>query len=133
MMSFMYLNSRSASKRPLRFLNHKVSRLNPIYPTLSTQSKFLTPKKEVLEGRKLKCTKSSGMVILRKKPLGRLKIFSKETFPTFLEQIQVSNLSIPFLPVISGRDSFLGGGGCDTLGVCTIELQLLYASYAHFI
>src|SRR6185503_18045981 len=95
MMSFMYLNLRNASKCPLRFLNHKISRLNPIYLTLSTQSKFLTPKKEVLEGRKLKCIKSSGIIILRKKPLGRLKIFSKETFPTFLEQIQISNL--PFL------------------------------------
>jgi len=61
---------------------------------------------EVLEGRKLKCTKFSGITIPRKKLLGRLKIFSKETFLTFLEQIQVSNLSIPFLPVISGRDSF---------------------------
>ena len=106
MMSSISLNSRNASKCPLRSLNHKILKLNPIYLMLSIQSEFLTPKKEVLEGRKLKCTKSSGIIILRKKPLGRLKIFSKETFPTFLEQIQVSNISIPFLPVISGRDSF---------------------------
>ena len=73
---------------------------------LSIQSEFLTPKKEVPEGRKLKCTKSSGITILRKKPLGRLKLISKEIFPTFLEPIQVPNLSVLNLLVISGRDSF---------------------------
>jgi len=109
MMSSMYHNSGSASRYLLRSLNHKISILNPIYPIRSIQSRFLTPKKEVLEGIQLKCTRFSGINIPRKKLLGRLKIFSKETFPTFLEQIQVSNLSILSLPVISGRDSFLGG------------------------
>jgi len=95
MTSSMYHNSESASRYPLRSLNHKISRLNLIYPMRSIQSKFLTPKREVLEGRKLKCTRSSGIIILRKKPLWRLKIFSKETFPTFLELIQVIK---PFHP-----------------------------------
>ena len=83
----MYHNSGSASKYLLRSLNHKILRLNPIYPIRSIQSKFLTPRKEVREGRKLKCTRSSGSIIPKKKPLGRLKISSKETFPTFLEPI----------------------------------------------
>ena len=33
-------------------------------------------------------------------------IISKEIFPTFLEPIQVPNLSVLNLPIISGRDSF---------------------------
>ena len=106
MMSSISLNSRSASKCPLRSLNHKISKLNPIYLILSIQSEFLTPKKEVPKGRKLKCTKSSGITILRKKPPGRLKLISKEIFPTFLEPIQVPNLSVLNLPVILGQDSF---------------------------
>ena len=106
MTSFMYPNSRNASMCPLRSLNHKISKLNPIYLMLSIQSEFLTPKKEVPEGRRLECTKSSGSTILRKKPHGRLRLISKEIFPTFLEPIQVPNLSVLNLPVISGRDSF---------------------------
>ena len=67
-----------------------------IYLMLSIQSEFLKPKKEVSEGRRLECTKSSGIIILRKKPLGRLKLISKEIFSTFLEPIKVPNLSILF-------------------------------------
>jgi len=106
MMFSISLNSRSASKCPLRSLNHKISKLNPIYLILSIQSEFLTPKKEVPEGRRLECTKSSGITILRKKPLGSLKLIFKEFFPTFLKPIQIPNLSVLILLVISGRDSF---------------------------
>jgi len=106
MMFSISLNSRSASKCPLRSLNHKISKLNPIYLMLSIQSEFLTPRKEVLEGRKLECTKFSGITILRKKPLGSLKLIFKEFFPTFLKPIQIPNLSVLILLVISGRDSF---------------------------
>src|SRR6185437_14604571 len=106
MMFFISLNSRNASKCPLRSLNHKILKLNPIYLMLSIQLEFLTPKKEVPEGRRLECTKSSGITILSKKPLGRLKLISKEIFLTFLEPIQYQIFPSLFLPVISGRDSF---------------------------
>ena len=49
MISFMCHNLGSTSEFPLRSLNHKISSLNPIYPMRSIQSKFLTPKREVLE------------------------------------------------------------------------------------
>ena len=108
MMFSISLNSRNASKCPLRSLNHKISKLKPIYLMLSIQSEFLTPKKEVPEGRRLECTKSSGIIILRKKRLGRLKLISKEIFPTFLEPIQVP-IFAPFSFCNLGTRFLLGG------------------------
>ena len=58
--------------------------------------KILYTKERSTRREKVKCTRFSGIIIPRKKLLGRLKIFSKETFLTFLEQIQVSTLPLIF-------------------------------------
>ena len=71
------------------------------YPIRVLDTKERSPRRE-----KVKMCKSSGITILRKKPPGRLKLISKEIFPTFLEPIQVPNLSVLNLPVISERYSF---------------------------
>ena len=61
------------------------------------------------KGKRLKCTRSNGIIILRKKLLGKLKIFSKETFLTFLGPIQVSNLFHSFSSCNLGARFLLGG------------------------
>ena len=77
------------------------------YPIRVLDTKERSTKKERSTRReKVKMYKIQWNHHTEEEATGRLKCISKEIFPTFLEPIQVPNLSVLILSVISGRDSF---------------------------
>ena len=83
---------------------------------MSIPSKYLIKKKEVLDGRWLKCIKFSGIITLKNKLHGRLKVISINIIRVFSNLSQVPLSLSPF--IIQSRDEILFKGvGCDTLGV----------------
>ena len=103
---FMYLNSRNALEFLQKSLNSKRSSWNQTFLMMSILSKFWTKKKEVLVERWLKCIKFSGIITLKKKLPGRLKVISINTIRVFFHLPQVPPYPSPFIYLISGRDSF---------------------------
>jgi hypothetical protein len=107
-MSSIYLNSRSASKCLLRFLNHKPSRSSLIYLMPNNPFRFLIPRREPLEERRLRCIKSCGIIILKKKPPGKLKTIFRRTSPNSLRLFRYLSSKLYHFCNL-GMRFFLGG------------------------
>jgi hypothetical protein len=116
MMSFIYPNSRNASKCLLRSLNHKSSRSSLIYLISNDPFRFLIPRKEPLEEERLRCIKSCGIIILKKKPPGKLKTIFTRTSLNSLRLLRYLHSRL-YHSYNLGMRFILGGEGCDTLGV----------------
>jgi hypothetical protein len=89
MVSFTYLSSRNVSEFQLRSLNSKKSMWNQIFHTSNILSEHWIRKKEALVERWWKCIKFSGLITLRKKPLGRQRTISIDISRVFLALPQV--------------------------------------------
>jgi len=84
----------------------------------------LTTKKEVPEGRKLKCIRFSGIITPRKKLLGKPSTISNKIFLTSLGRIQyLTSQSISNLE--SRGEILFRGEGCDTSGVQPLDQSLM--------
>jgi hypothetical protein len=106
MMSSISLNLRNVSKYLLRSLKHEPLRLNLIYLTLNNLSKSWIPRRESPEERRLRCTRSYGIITPKKKQLGKQNLIFNEISQLSFKPIPKSNRPIPFCFRISGRDSF---------------------------
>ena len=58
--------------------------------------------------------------------------FLQRNFPNFLRTNSGIKPFHSFSSCNLGARFPLGGEGCDTLGVCTVELHSFYAPYAYF-
>jgi hypothetical protein len=122
MMFSMFLNLRSVSKYPQKSLRPVLLRSNPIYLTPNNLSRSWIPRKGSPEGRRLKCTRSYGIITPKKKQLGKQNpIFNGISQPSF-QPIHKSNRLILFC--FESRDEILfRGEGCDIQVIRDIDTR----------
>jgi hypothetical protein len=105
---FISPNSKSVSRYLRRSLKPQLLRLNPIYPILNNPSKSWI-RKGSLEGRRSKCTRSYGIIIPKKKQLGKQNpIFNRISQLSFQRIPQIRSFNSIRLPNL-GMRFFLGG------------------------